>query len=213
MLYFKVLRDGIADMPDASPGVRAGIEELARATGWRGVHDELARVDPESARRIHPNDPQRLQRALEVYRVSGRTMTELHEEGQKRGNLGPGHDFPLRFFAVEPESRATLHKKITDRFHDMLSMGLVAEVEKLYRREDLSIDLPSIRSVGYRQVWKYLSGHYDYDAMIERGIIATRQLAKRQLTWLRSWPALTGLGSRHEISLERLLNTVNADSI
>jgi tRNA dimethylallyltransferase len=174
------------------------------------MHSQLAAVDPEAARRIHPNDPQRLQRALEVFRVSGRTMTELHEP-----ELDAQTDLPFRlvFTALVPEPRADLHARIARRFHAMLRQGLVEEVETLFARGDLSEDLPAIKSVGYRQVWRYLAGHNDYDEMVERGIIATRQLAKRQYTWLRSWPELVILDGQSEKSLEKLLNIVDSASI
>lgn len=212
MLYFKVLRDGLARLPGASPAVRAEIEALARAQGWAAVHARLAEVDPDSARRIHPNDPQRLQRALEVYRLSGRPLSRLQREQAPRdGSMGL--PFSLEFLAIQPRERAVLHERIAERFRDMLAMGLVEEVRGLFERGDLSRDLPSIKSVGYRQVWQYLAGEIDYDAMVDRGIIATRQLAKRQLTWLRSWPELVDLGSGKRESLDRLLKFVATTSI
>jgi len=213
MLYYKVLRDGLAELPQANPEVRAEIEELARTRGWTAVHEQLAAVDPDSANRIHPNDPQRLQRAMEVYRVSGRTMTELHAAGSEMGNEDVNLPFTLRFMALVPEPRQQLHEKIAQRFRDMLDRGLIEEVDALYQRGDLSVNLPSIKSVGYRQVWQYLSGEIGYDAMAERGIIATRQLAKRQYTWLRSWPELTILGSQSNDSLDNLLNIGESASI
>ncbi len=213
MLYFKVLRDGLAAMPVADPDVRRGIESLATAQGWEAVHACLAEVDPESAARIHPNDPQRLQRALEIYRVSGRTMTELHRnqylEGQQEAEL----PFTLHFLAISPEHRHELHENIARRFHQMLSSGFVEEVESLRKRGDLDVSLPSIRSVGYRQVWDYLGGEIPYDTMVERGIIATRQLAKRQITWLRSWDNLQRLGSDQEKSLACVLKLLSAATI
>ena len=212
MLYFKVLRDGLADMPHADANVRANIEQLARDQGWPAVHAQLAAVDPESAERIHPNDPQRLQRALEVYQVTGKTMTELHAE-ERHSQFEDNLPFDLRFMAIVPQQRQQLHEKIAQRFQSMLLAGFVSEVEQLYDRGDLSPDLPAVKSVGYRQVWQYLSGQIDYDEMVERGIIATRQLAKRQFTWLRSWPELTVLGSQSDDSLEKLLNIVESASI
>jgi len=212
MLYFKVLRDGLADMPHADPRVRAEIEQLARDKGWDAMHAELAAVDPESAERIHPNDPQRLQRALEVFRVSGKTMTDLRAQEQA-SRLADSLPFGLRFLAIVPEQRQRLHDRIAQRFQSMLDAGFVAEVEQLFSRGDLSADLPAIKSVGYRQIWQYLSGQIDYDEMVERGIIATRQLAKRQFTWLRSWPELTVLGSQCGDSLDELLNIVGSASI
>jgi tRNA dimethylallyltransferase len=213
MLYFKVLRDGLAQLPTASPAIRAGIEQLAAEQGWSAVHRRLAEVDPASAARIHPNDPQRLQRALEVYLAAGKTMTELHAQGRLAAAASESYPFQLRFLALMPQSRQQLHEIIASRFQSMLRLGLVEEVEGLYRRGDLSSSLPAIKSVGYRQVWQYLSGEIDYDAMVERGIIATRQLAKRQYTWLRSWPELTSLGGRSDNSLNELLNILESTSI
>lgn len=182
MLYFKALRDGLAEMPAADPAVRAGIEALASQSGWQAVHALLAEVDPESAERIHPNDPQRLQRALEVYRVSGSTMTQLH---QQQGSVGPLAQAPLQI-SIQPLSRALLHQRIAQRFDQMLEQGLIDEVRGLL---DAGIDpsTPSLRAVGYRQVIQFLHGELDYEQMRERGVIASRQLAKRQLTWLRGW--------------------------
>lgn len=211
MLYFRVLRDGLADMPHADSGVRAEIEEFAEREGWEAVHQQLARVDPESAVRIHPNDPQRLQRALEVFRVSGKTMTALHLEEQ--AGLKVEQPFNLHFFAIQPEDRSMLHGQIEQRFKQMLQDGLLAEVEMLYSRKDLNLQLPSIKSVGYRQVWQYLDGELDYDGMVEKSIIATRQLAKRQLTWLRSWQKLQSLSDSSAQSVDSVLKYVHSTSI
>ncbi|MCB1669593.1 MAG: tRNA (adenosine(37)-N6)-dimethylallyltransferase MiaA [Gammaproteobacteria bacterium] len=213
MLYFKVLRDGLAAMPTASPEIRTRIEQLAARQGWPAVHDWLATVDPASAARIHPNDPQRLQRALEVYLASGQTMTELHAGSRSNDDSSPPLTFHLQFLALVPEPRQALHDRIAVRFRAMLQQGLVEEVEALFRRGDLSSGLPAIKSVGYRQVWQYLSGQIDYDGMVERGIIATRQLAKRQYTWLRSWPELTSLGCLSDNSLTKALKLLDATSI
>jgi tRNA dimethylallyltransferase len=187
MLYFKALREGLAPMPSADREVRARILELAEREGWAAVHRRLQEVDPVAAQRIHPNDPQRLQRALEVYEVSGRAMSELHAE--KPAGDAPDLPCDLLFLGMLPE-RAPLHEAIAQRFHAMLAAGFVAEVSTLRERGDLSVDMPSMRSVGYRQVWEYLDKKYDYAQMIEKGIAATRQLAKRQYTWLRSWAGL-----------------------
>jgi len=185
MLYFKVLRDGLATLPQADQQVRQEIEALAAAEGWGSVHAQLQQVDPVAAARIHPNDPQRLQRALEVYRVTGRTLTDLHAEEKRQGT----NELPYRFhfMAIQPADRGVLHERIARRFQQMLTAGLEQEVATMYRRSDLNPMLPSIKSVGYRQMWQYLSGEIDYDEMVEKSIIATRQLAKRQMTWLRSW--------------------------
>ena len=188
MLYFKALRDGLAALPGADPEVRSEIETLAAEQGWSAVHAQLQRFDPASAARIHPNDPQRLQRALEVYLVTGRTLTELQlEEKQPGAGSSP---YRFHFLAIHPVDRSVLHTRIADRFRQMLAAGLEQEVAAMVQRKDLHPLLPSIKSVGYRQMWQYLAGEIDYDEMVEKSIIATRQLAKRQLTWLRSWQDL-----------------------
>lgn len=195
MMYFKLLLEGISDLPPANPEVRAAIDADALEHGWPYVHQQLAEVDPESAARIHPTDPQRLQRALEVYRVSGVTMTQwrVREQEQKQAQQAQGgHLLPYDVcqIAIGPANRAILHERIAKRFHIMVEQGFVKEVEQLRARGDLHLELPSMRAVGYRQIWEYLEGELTYDEMIERGIIATRQLAKRQCTWLRGWPEL-----------------------
>ena len=188
MLYFKALRDGLAVLPRADLKVRQGIEELAAEQGWAAVHAQLQRIDPESAARIHPNDPQRLQRALEVYHVTGSTLTALHKVEREKSASAP--PYQLHFMAIQAANRSVLHDRIAARFRHMLTAGLEQEVAAMYARSDLHAQLPSIKSVGYRQVWQYLAGELHYDEMVEKGIIATRQLAKRQLTWLRSWQEL-----------------------
>lgn len=209
MLYFKVLRDGLAAMPQADQQSRQEIEALAAREGWEAVHKQLQKIDPESAARIHPNDPQRLQRALEVYLVTGRTMTELHAEEQ-RSDAGK-IPYKLHFLAIQPADRGVLHERIASRFHDMLAAGFEEEVAAMFRRADLNLQLPSVKSVGYRQMWKFLSGEYHYDEMVEKSIIATRQLAKRQLTWLRSWPDLQEFNDSVPKSMsESIQNTVES---
>ncbi|MCL7461125.1 tRNA (adenosine(37)-N6)-dimethylallyltransferase MiaA [Pseudomonas sp. NW5] len=200
MLYFKALLEGLADMPAADPLVRAQLEAQMAAEGLAALHAELAGVDPQSAARIHPNDPQRLIRALEVYRVSGLSMTE-HRRLQAAQNLpgsavqGGALPYTVAQLAIAPERREVLHERIARRFGLMLEQGFLDEVHALRARGDLHTGLPSIRSVGYRQAWEHLEDLLSYEAMTERGIIATRQLAKRQFTWLRSWPALHWLDS------------------
>ena len=189
MLYFKVLRDGLAEMPEADEEVRQQILTLADKEGWPAIHTRLSAVDPESAARIQPTDSQRLQRALEVYELTGKTMTELHQKGKDSPNTALPAE--LNFVAIYPQERARVHELIEIRFRQMLDDGLIEEVKALYKRGDLNASLPAIRSVGYRQVWEYLDEQYDYDTMIEKALAATRQLAKRQFTWLRSWPNLT----------------------
>jgi len=218
MLYFKALLEGLADMPSADPQVRAQLEAQAGEQGWPALHAELARVDPESAARIHPNDPQRLVRALEVYRVSGLSMTE-HRRRQVLQNLhagaplGEALPYTVAHLAIAPEQRQVLHERIARRFRLMLEQDFVAEVEALYARGDLHLGLPSMRSVGYRQVWEYIEGHLTRDEMCERAIVATRQLAKRQFTWLRSWSQVHWLDSLAGDNLARTLKYLQAIAI
>jgi len=181
MLYYKALRHGLSDMPSSDPTVRAGLEALALEKGAAFLHDKLTEVDPITAARLHPNDPQRIQRALEVYEISGIPISEFHEKSK-------GHqlDYNVIDLVVAPSERAVLHSNIETRFHQMLDMGLIDEVKEFYERGDLSLDNSSMRCVGYRQVWEYLDGKLSKDEMTERAIISTRQLAKRQFTWLRS---------------------------
>ncbi|ACE82711.1 tRNA (adenosine(37)-N6)-dimethylallyltransferase MiaA [Cellvibrio japonicus] len=201
MLYFRALLDGLAQMPAADTSVRAQIEADAAQFGWPYVHQQLAEVDPDVAADIHPNHSQRVSRALEVYRVSGKTMTQLRREQQASGDVRAFEDrYCVRQIAISPRDRAILHQRIEQRFHAMLAQGLVEEVRRLYQRGDLHTDLPAIRAVGYRQVWDYLDDKLHYDEMVARGIIATRQLAKRQFTWLRGWMTNEGARSTSENS-------------
>lgn len=179
MMYFQALLRGLGTMPPADRTVRAALSAEMETRGLQALHAELAAVDPEAGRRIHPNDPQRIQRALEVYRISGRPISSYH--GEFAGAL-PYRTLRL---AVAPAERSRLHERIECRFHEMLASGFVAEVERLLSRPGMSPERPCLRAVGYRQVAEYLAGRRDYPAMVERGVIATRQLAKRQLTWLR----------------------------
>jgi tRNA dimethylallyltransferase len=194
MLYFKALLQGISSLPAADPAVRAELEAEAAVKGWTALHAELALVDPVSASRIHPNDPQRISRALEVYRIAGQSLTEL------TAAVAEPLPYPVRQFAITPVDRALLHQRIEQRFLQMLAQGFEQEVRQLYQRGDLHPDLPSMRCVGYRQMWDYLDGKIDYPTMVSQGIAATRQLAKRQLTWLRSWPDLIWLKTEAELS-------------
>ncbi|MDO3387299.1 tRNA (adenosine(37)-N6)-dimethylallyltransferase MiaA [Gilvimarinus sp. SDUM040013] len=190
MLYFKALLDGLAEMPPADAEVRAQIESDAAELGWPAIHKRLAEVDPECAADIHPNHSQRLSRALEVYLSSGETMTELRR--RQHAERGPAFNerFHVSQLAIAPRDRKVLHQRIETRFAKMLEAGLVEEVARLYNRGDLSEDLPAIRAVGYRQVWDHLAGRLSLDESVERGVIATRQLAKRQFTWLKGWEGL-----------------------
>lgn len=181
MLYFNALQNGIAGLPDADPEVRARLDAELTATGLSALHARLAEIDPVAATRIHPNDPQRIQRALEVYEITGKTLTTLHAE-QTSQKL----PYRLLKIALMPaDDRTELRKSIAARFDSMLVAGLVEEVRALYQRGDLNPDLPAIRAVGYRQIWAYLAGDDDYPGMREKAITATAQLAKRQMTWLR----------------------------
>jgi len=181
MLYFRALERGLAELPTADPALRARLAAERAEQGGAALHARLARLDPAAAARIHPADSQRIQRALEVYELTGRPLTELCA-------VSRNESLPFRIvkWIVAPANRQVLHERIKQRFQLMLAQGFVAEVECLRRRGDLNPDAPSMRAVGYRQVWAYLDGRLDETAMVERGIIATRQYAKRQLTWLRA---------------------------
>ncbi len=181
MLYYKALLEGLSPLPQADENIRAEIELEAEQLGWNTLHEKLAQIDPISAARINPNDSQRINRALEVFYISGKTMTELTAE------KGESLPYDILQFAIKPLERAELHERIALRFHKMIEQGFQQEVEVLYNRGDLNPNLPSIRCVGYRQMWAFLDGEYDHAEMIDRGIFATRQLAKRQITWLRGW--------------------------
>ncbi|MDG0855514.1 tRNA (adenosine(37)-N6)-dimethylallyltransferase MiaA [Pelomonas puraquae] len=180
MLYFKALFDGLSTLPQADAELRAALDAEAAERGWPAMHAELARLDPATADRLAPNDSQRIQRALEVIRLTGQPLSALHAASRDEGV-----DWPL--FSLEPTDRAWLHERLAQRFDAMLNQGLVDEVKALRARGDLSLALPSMRCVGYRQVWEALDGN-DFSTLRERGIAATRQLAKRQVTWLRSMP-------------------------
>lgn len=190
MMYFRVLGEGLAELPEADPAIRATLNEEAEREGWPALHRRLASIDPDAAARIRPGDSQRLQRALEVHAVTGRTLTELHAQRHRE-------PLPctLKYTAIYPKDRSVLHGLIEARLDRMLADGFVDEVRALYERGDLHPGLPALRSVGYRQIWAYLDGEYDHDTMRYRALVATRQLAKRQLTWLRSWPGLQVLDS------------------
>jgi tRNA dimethylallyltransferase len=200
MLYFHVLQHGIAKLPPANQKIRQQILNDAEQYSWQTLHDRLQKIDPVAAQRIHPNDPQRLQRALEVYELSGKTLTEL-----QNGNTKDKLPYNVINIAIAPNDRHILHQKIAERFDDMLQKGFIAEVEKLFARGDLHPNLPSMRSVGYRQAWDYLAGKLTYEEMHARAIIATRQLAKRQLTWLRSWKDVYTIDSEDPNCLKKIL--------
>lgn len=184
MLYFKVLLEGLSDLPSADADIRKGIQEQADREGWASVHQQLQLVDPITAEKLHPNHSQRIQRALEVYKITGTPLSELQSQSQG----GIEQDYDVRQYALVMQNRALLHQRIEQRFMAMMEAGFASEVEQLFQRGDLHADLPSIRAAGYRQLWDYFEGYYGLDEAVEKAIIATRQLAKRQQTWLRNWP-------------------------
>ena len=186
MLYFKALREGLSRLPAADASIRLVIDSMAEESGWPALHAELERVDPLTAARLQPNDAQRIQRALEVYYLSGQTLSELIEHERRSG--APYRMIPV---ALLPDQRSRLHERIARRFELMLELGLIGEVRRLRERFDLNPSLPSMRAVGYRQVWQYLDGEFGLATLREQAVAATRQLAKRQLTWLRAWDDAT----------------------
>jgi tRNA dimethylallyltransferase len=188
MLYFKAFIEGLSDMPAADARVRAAIETEAAEHGWASIHRQLAEIDPTAAARIHPNHSQRLNRALEVYRSSGITLSEW--QSRPAAEPLPAERFKVFQLAVCPASREELHRRIALRYEAMMVAGFLAEVAGLKARGDLHMGLPAVRAVGYRQLWGHLSGEYPLDKAFEMAVAATRQLAKRQLTWLRKWPEL-----------------------
>lgn len=180
MLYYRALFNGLSRLPAADVTVRRRLEREAAAVGWLAMHTRLAAIDPNAAQRINPNDPQRIQRALEVFEITGRPLTELYQQASEQP-----FPYPNLAIVVAPTDRSLLHRRIELRFKQMLAHGLVDEVRSLKQRGDLNDALPALRAVGYRQVWAYLDGHSTYEEMVQSGIAATRQLAKRQFTWLR----------------------------
>ncbi len=208
MLYYRTLQYGLSELPSANAEVRLRLEAQAAEMGWQWMHDRLTTIDPTAAARIHPNDPQRLQRALEVYEISGESMTALMAK-QKQC------EFPYRVtkLGLVPSDRQWLRDRVARRFDQMLGEGFVDEVAMLRENPALNLSLPSMRCVGYRQIWEYLNGLYDYDAMRDKGVSATRQLAKRQMTWLRSEQDLRVYDPLEEGMFERLLNFLKTATI
>lgn len=198
MLYYRALLYGLAALPQADAVLRDAMTQEAITLGWPALHLRLAEIDPLAAARIHPHDAQRIQRALEVWMVSGRTLTDWIQDA-------PPNPYQIASVALCPEDRAVLYARIADRFDRMVAAGFVAEVEGLYRRGDLTPILPSVRAVGYQQVWAYLAGKMDWETCREQAIMATRHLAKRQLTWLRPWPAVLKISDQDPAPLETLL--------
>ncbi|WP_153916442.1 tRNA (adenosine(37)-N6)-dimethylallyltransferase MiaA [Shewanella sp. TC10] len=199
MMYFKALLEGLSPLPAADEKVRAEILQEAEVQGWDALHQQLCEVDPVAGERIHPNDPQRLSRALEVFRITGKTMTEL------TATKSEALPYDVVQFAIAPLDRKVLHELIAKRFKLMMEQGFIEEVQRLKDRGDLHLDMPSMRCVGYRQCWQYLDEEFDHDTLVEKATAATRQLAKRQLTWLRSWPDLNWLESGAEGNLVTLI--------
>jgi len=199
MMYFKSLIEGISPLPQADAKIRQQIESEAQENGWAALHHQLAECDPQAAARINANDSQRITRALEVFRLTGYSLTHL---SQTKGDKLTGNILQL---AITPKERKTLHDRIALRFEQMVAQGFEQEVKALMQRESLHDDLPSMRCVGYRQMWQHLKGEFDHDEMVFKGICATRQLAKRQLTWLRKWPNLTWLSMENDNNLQQVL--------
>ena len=205
MLYFKALQGGLSALPEANPAVRAKLDAEALKIGWPSMHAKLTKIDPETAARLEPGDAQRVQRALEVYEISGKTMTELH-------NASSGDDLPYRLLkvALVPSDRAVLHSRIATRFDDMLKQGFLEEVKALLKQyPSLTAELPSMRCVGYRQALEHLAGDYDETELRDRGIFATRQLAKRQLTWLRGMDDTVEVDCLNPNMVELVFNEIN----
>lgn len=208
MMYFHALKNGLATLPEADPVVREQILKKAELEGWESIHRRLADVDPESAARLNKNDSQRLQRALEVYEITGRPMSELWAEQKSQQP-----DFSIVPMAVMPKERTMLHERIEKRFDIMLEQGFVDEVRGLWERGDLTLQMPSVRCVGYRQVWEYFAGTWDFETMKFKGVVATRQLAKRQVTWLRSWENLAWMDTHDPKLLSNALKLVDGGII
>ncbi|WML89491.1 tRNA (adenosine(37)-N6)-dimethylallyltransferase MiaA [Thiothrix lacustris] len=204
MLYFRALEYGLSALPPANPAIRARLEAEAATHGWQALHDRLASIDPVAAQRIHPNDPQRLQRALEVFELTGQSLTELQQ-----AEWHEACPYQLLKIALIPEDRGWLHARLAQRFDQMLQQGVIDEVRKLLARGDLDTHLPAIRAVGYRQIWDYLINEIGYNQMRDRAIVATRQLAKRQMTWLRSEKDVS-LYNPQELNLSSVIGNVSA---
>lgn len=193
MLYFKVLLEGLAELPQANQVIRNELQERADKSGWPSLHEELKRIDPSTAGRLHPNHSQRIQRALEVYLITGSPLSELQSLSKGKGIED---EYEVIQLALVCNNRSLLHERIAQRFRHMMELGLESEVKTLYQRGDLSATSTAMRSAGYRQIWDYCDGLLTLEEAIEKGIIATRQLAKRQITWLRNWP------NAHEIQVD-----------
>ncbi|MEE4380025.1 MAG: tRNA (adenosine(37)-N6)-dimethylallyltransferase MiaA [Candidatus Competibacteraceae bacterium] len=205
MLYYRALQQGLAVLPPADVEVRARLEAERANDGLAAMHARLTQVDPVAAARIHPHDPQRIQRALEVYELTGKPITELYAHHQDKME-----SFRVLKWVVAPCERSVLHERIERRFQDMLTNGFVSEVETLRARGDLSLDRPAMRAVGYRQIWQYLDGTLNYTDMVAKAVTATRQMAKRQLTWLRSDATTNWIDSQSPRLLDQALSNLRA---
>ncbi len=213
MLYFKALFDGLDDMPKADPTVRAALASEAAAQGWPALHAELATVDPVTAARLAPHDSQRISRALEVFRLSGQPLSFFHQQNAtKKIAANLDEETAATLISLEPQDRSWLHHRIAERFDAMLAVGFLEEVKALRARGDLTPDLPSMRCVGYRQAWEALSGDYPMSELRDKGIFATRQLAKRQITWLRSMPQRHAVACDEPTALRQVLALVKANA-
>jgi tRNA dimethylallyltransferase len=207
MLYLKALLEGMDPLPAADPAIRAALDQRAAALGWPTMHAELARIDPITAARLAPNDAQRIQRALEVWQISGQPLSFFHHRNQ---DTAPVHDPKVLWLSLEPENRAWLHARVQQRFETMRAAGLIDEVRALRARGDLHLDLPSMRCVGYRQTWALLDGEINPSQWQEQVVAATRQLAKRQLTWLRSTPQRQIIAADGPAPVQQVLDHVQA---
>lgn len=203
MLYFKALRDGLADMPGTDEKIREEVKNKRLKQGLESLHDELRTFDPRTAKRLHVNDTQRITRAVEVYMATGKSLSEWHDEQQKNSLKNP-----ILSIALAPEDRAVLHARIEKRFSLMMEQGFLEEVKILFNRQALNIECPSMRSVGYRQIWQHLNGELSLPEAIERSVIATRQLAKRQYTWLRSWQDAHWFDPTNESQQRKCINQI-----
>lgn len=214
MLYFHVLQQGLANLPPADLTIRKSIQLEGDELGWPMLHQRLKAIDPIAAERIQPNDAQRIQRALEIFTLTGKNLTGWFKDQNTVGTANQNDFSEHRFVNIGllPADRVHLHKVIAERFEQMLALGLVDEVSHLFNRGDLSEDLPAIRAVGYRQVWDYLAKRTSYSEMREKAVIATRQLAKRQLTWLKSWDDLTSFTSEDRPLLGRMVEFLKIQS-
>jgi tRNA dimethylallyltransferase len=207
MLYYRALCQGLDEMPQADPAIRQELDQEAAQHGWPHLHQQLSQVDPVTAQRLPPTDSQRIQRALEVYRLTGVPISQLQGRNASSQGAEAMNFLPLGWV---PANRAVLHERIAQRFDLMLEQGLEGELVELRQRYALNPQLPSMRSVGYRQMWEYLEGEVDFNEMRYRGIVATRQLAKRQLTWLRGWPALESFDALEPAEKSRAIERVAA---